>query len=88
MPPSIIETDWDVEIFGGAACGTSLRLHFSSLLMQFRHDGRVSSHCRYWNANPHKELSALTHLNFPFPATCTSLTRLFVWAAPTNGIAA
>ena len=88
MRPSIIEIDWDADIFGGADCGTSLRVHFSSLLMQFRHDGRVSSHCRYWNANSHKEFSVLTHLNFPFPATCASPTRLFVWAALTNGIAA
>jgi hypothetical protein len=88
MPPSVIEIDWDADIFGGAACGTSLRLHFSSLLMQFLHDGRVSSHYRYWDTNPHKELSVLTYLNFPFPATCTSPARLFVWAALTNGIAA
>jgi hypothetical protein len=46
MPCSIIEIDSDFDAFGGAACGTSLKLHVSFRLTQFRHDGRFSSHYR------------------------------------------
>ena len=55
MPRSIIEIDSDIDAFGGAACGTSLKLHVSFRLTQFRHDGRFSSHYRYENMNRHKE---------------------------------
>jgi hypothetical protein len=46
MPRSRIEIDSDKDAFGGAVCGTSLKLHVSFRLTQFRHDGRFSSHYR------------------------------------------
>jgi hypothetical protein len=60
MPHSIIEIDWDIDAFGGAACGTPLKLHVSFRLTQFRHDGRFSSRGRYENTNRREESSVLT----------------------------